>query len=66
MKVFAAGPPCRVRKGTGSQVDVILNKEARADSSFILVCEAAVGASKLVGIRDTRCSCPIYTLGYAR
>ncbi len=27
-------PPskCRVPKGTGSQVDVILNKEARADS----------------------------------
>ena len=26
---------CRVQKGTGGQVDVILNKEARADSGFI-------------------------------
>ncbi len=36
---------CRVRKGTGSQVGVILNKEARDDSSFTWVCEAVVEAS---------------------
>ncbi len=27
-------PKCRVWKGTGSQVDLILNKEATADSGF--------------------------------
>ncbi len=37
---------CRVRKGTGSQVDVILNKEVRAYSHSIGVCEAVVEASR--------------------
>ncbi len=35
----------------GHQVDVILNKEARADSTFIGVCEAAVESSRLSYIR---------------
>ena len=32
---------------------MILNKEARADRVFIGVCEAAVEASRLVGIGGT-------------
>ena len=42
-------------RGTGSHFDVILNKEMRANSRFyrvyIGVCEAAVGASRLMGVR---------------
>ena len=53
---------CRVWKGTGSQVDVILKKEARAVVVFIGVCEAAVEASRLMGIRGTEYSCPVCTL----
>ncbi len=52
---------CRVQKGTGGQVDVILNKEARADMGFIRVCEAVVEASRFA----FSCSYPICTLGYA-
>ena len=42
---ISVGPPCRVRKGTGSPANVILNKEVRAGSGFIWVCEAAIEAS---------------------
>ncbi len=43
-------------RGTGSQVDVILNKEVRGTSSFLGVCEAVQEASGncLVG----ECSAP--------
>ncbi len=51
---------CRVRKGTESQLDVILNKEARADSGFIGVCEAAVGSSG--SCVTGACSVPALTL----
>ncbi len=50
---------CQVRRRTGSQVDVILNKEARTDSSFIGVCVAVVEAL------GEKCSCPVCTTGYA-
>ena len=51
---------CRVRKGTGGQVDMILN---RADSSFIGVCEAVLEASGNCR-RGMQCSYPLCSLGY--
>ena len=53
---------CRVRKGTGSQTDVILNKEARADNGFYRGLWSCHGS--FWSLRSTEYSCPICTNGY--
>ena len=61
---WSSGPQCPVRKGTGSQVDVILNKEGELIVGFIGSVKLLW---KLLGLcyQGTECSCPVCTLGYA-
>ncbi len=48
----------------GGQVDVILNKEVRAHSSFVGVCEAAVEASGIcaAGAQSTPALCVLLAM----